>query len=80
MTKMIKQYEENGVKITRYAAPKKHTKHIIKGKSKRQAGWSAPTKSPVSSIYNSVFSLKGRTTQDSVSTNKMNHSREWGKQ
>ena len=43
MTKIIKQYEENGVKVTRYAAPKKHTKHIIKGKSKRQAGWRAPT-------------------------------------
>ena len=74
---MIKQYEENGVKVTRYEAPQKRTKHIIKGKSKRQAGWSAPTKTPISSIYNSVFYLSGRRKQDSVSTNKMIKGREW---
>ena len=82
MTKIIKQYEENGIKITQYASPKRRpAKHIIKGKPKITAKWSEPTKkSGVSSVYRSEYTVTPVTAQTGRSTDNGSKNREWGQQ
>ena len=75
-----KEYRENGVKITRIAMKKVNKKRVIKGKSKRLAVSKPPTSVRCSSIYNSNIDLTPQGLQDSVASNRMAHSREWGGQ
>lgn len=77
MAKIIKEYKENGIKITRYAAQKNTSKQIMKPSSlmhqKGSFGWSAPTnKNGVSTIYFSQTNRKPRNGQESKSNGKVN--------
>ena len=73
-------YKDTGIEIQKIPARKTRTKHIIKGRTSKQSGWKAPTQVRCSSIYDSVLYMKPQPGQDSKSTNKMAHSREWGQQ
>jgi len=75
--KIERTYKENGIKVTRYAAKKVSKKQVIKGRTKRQAGWSEPKQVQPSSIYNSIIKMTGRKKQDSLSSNKGSENREW---
>ena len=77
--KIEKEYKENGVKITRYEAPKTRKKQIIKARNIKRPAKSSPPKTRISSLYNSTFNLSGVTKQDGMASNK-NNGREWGKQ
>lgn len=80
--KIERKYEENGVKITRISMKKPTSKIVIKGKSKRISTSKPPSSVKCSSVYSSNYKgeLSGMTRQDSMSTNKQGHQREWGAQ
>jgi len=78
--KSEKTYKKTGIKITKIPMKKTRQKNIIKCRTKRSAGWREPA-TRISSVYQlQEKKISGQTMQDSVSTNKMCHSREFGKQ
>ena len=77
--KIEKEYKENGIKITRYEAKKTKTKNVIKARNIKRPAKSSEPKTRISGIYGSTIELTGRTSQDTMASNK-NNGREWGKQ
>ena len=51
MTKVEKTYKENGIKITRYEAPRPRKGQIIKAKNPRRVAKSSAPRTRISSLY-----------------------------